>query len=265
VAGAGEPSPESLARLGFLQNAIADPSERVLLDHATALLQILQCLEAEDRTEVRRVLEVIVRGQELDLERFSTQGAMEALSSAEELEDYTYRVAGCVGEFWTRICFRHLHHYARKDLEEMIRLGIGFGKGLQLVNILRDAPADLAAGRCYLPAGELERLGIAPGRLLAEPERARPVFCHWLSRAREYLGDGYSYLKAIRPWRLRLACFLPWAIGLKTVALMERRLPLESAERVKVPRREVRRLLGWGLLAAVSNGLLERFLRRTNA
>ena len=31
-----------------------------------------------------------------------------ALETPSELDDYTYRVAGCVGEFWTRICRIHL-------------------------------------------------------------------------------------------------------------------------------------------------------------
>src|SRR5207249_8227176 len=82
-----------------------------------------------------------------------------ALANAAELDEYTYLVAGCVGEFWTRICFRRVPRFARLEFDTMKSLGRSFGQGLQLVNILRDLPADLRAGRCYLPADELAAAG----------------------------------------------------------------------------------------------------------
>ncbi len=254
---------ERIGALAGPGGGVDDPAERTLLGHAGALLALTRQLEPGDRAEVARVLGVIVPGQELDLERFSEGSARHpaALASAAELDDYTYRVAGCVGEFWTRLCFRHLPRYAAggRSEEEMVALAIAYGKGLQLVNILRDLPADLAAGRCYLPAEELAREGIAPGELLASPRRARPVVERWLLRARGHLADGRRYLEAVRPWRLRFACFLPWAIGVRTIALLEAHPPLETAGRLKVPRREIRRLLAWGIVAASGNGFLARF------
>ena len=46
-------------------------------------------------------------------------------------------VAGCVGEFWTRMCALHLPELRSWDVEAMCGLGVRFGKGLQLVNVLR--------------------------------------------------------------------------------------------------------------------------------
>ena len=53
--------------------------------------------------------------------------------------------------------------------------GSRYGQGLQLINILRDAGTDLRHGRCYLPADELQALGIDSGGSLARagPRRAR--------------------------------------------------------------------------------------------
>ena len=230
---------------------VPDPSERVLLEQAGALWELLKATPPEDQREINWVLEEILRGQQLDLTRFGqgATGEIRALATAQELEDYTYSVAGCVGEFWTRLCHRHLSNYAPEiGLEELSKLGASFGKGLQLVNILRDAPADLANGRCYFPAEELGR--IAPGALRTAPELARPVCDRWMAQARAHLDDGLRYIEAVRPWRLRLACFLPWALGVRTLALMKIRRPLETAHRVKVSRREVRRLLFLGGVAA---------------
>src|SRR5438445_13558859 len=104
----------------------------------------------------------------MDLEYFAgaTAAQIVALQTEQELDDYTYRVAGCVGEFWTRICRAHLFPTASLDESLLLANGVRFGKGLQLVNILRDLPVDLRQGRCYLPEVQLRRSGLTPGALL---------------------------------------------------------------------------------------------------
>ena len=54
------------------------------------------------------VLAIIISGQALDVRRFAQADAAHvvALQTEAELDDYTYRVAGFVGEFWTKICLR---------------------------------------------------------------------------------------------------------------------------------------------------------------
>ena len=246
-----------------LIDGIADPPERSLLGHAPLLADLIESTPMDDRQEIIRVLDEIIRGQTLDVRRFDQvdPGEVRALANADELEDYTFSVAGCVGDFWTRICAAHLPNYGREKLAEMLRLGAAFGKGLQLVNILRDMPADAANGRCYLPMTELAMVGTWPlSVMLSEhPEAVRPVFQKWLGRAREHLNDALRYIRAVRSWRVRFACFLPWALGMKTLALLEKTPPLETAARVKVSRKEVRRLLVWGVAAALSNRVLEKF------
>ncbi|MCX6966517.1 MAG: phytoene/squalene synthase family protein [Verrucomicrobia bacterium] len=242
----GGPLPD----LAPLARFVSDPAERRLLEQTGTLWAWLGTMSPEDRGEIAWVFVEILRGQKLDLSRFGCGEGVRALATAEELEDYTYSVAGCVGEFWTRMCNHHLRQYAPGiSGEELSRLGASFGKGLQLVNILRDASADLANGRWYLPADEL---GCDPEALRGAPELARSVCDQWMARAGAHLEDGLRYIHAVRPWRLRLACFLPWALGVRTLALLQRNRPLETARRVKVPRKELRRLLVLGALGACS-------------
>jgi farnesyl-diphosphate farnesyltransferase len=140
-----------------------DPGECDLIARLDFCLRGLATLDEFNRREIAGVMEKIIRGQTLDLQRFSKDDGVTALRTAAELEEYTYLVAGCVGEFWTRLCFHHLPRYADKEESELCDLGRSFGKGLQLVNILRDSPADRRAGRCYLrhrnsPAANSTRL-----------------------------------------------------------------------------------------------------------
>jgi farnesyl-diphosphate farnesyltransferase len=226
----------SPAGLAELQRDIQppDPGERELIAELGRALEWLASLDAPARAEIQRVLVLIIHGQTLDLERFPATGGGEvvALPTGAELEEYTYLVAGCVGEFWTRLCVQRLPAYSRMGMEELSRIGTNFGKGLQLVNILRDLPADLRSGRCYLPEEELRAAGASPARLLSDPQSARPVFQRWLKRAAALLEDGRAYILAIRAARVRAACYLPWYLGEKTLRLLERSPPLVSAQRV---------------------------------
>ena len=198
-------------------------AERLLLERVDAALGLLRATPPKDRELIRRVLEVITSGQELDLQRFGRASTSEivALRSDAELEDYTYRVAGCVGEFWTHICFLHLNVPRGLSEEELVSKGIRFGQGLQLVNILRDLPADLRTGRCYLPEDGLARHGLSPTDLLnsANEQRLRPFYEELLARGEANLATAWEYvLQLPRSWiRVRVACALPVLIGVKTI------------------------------------------------
>ena len=230
--------------------------ERELIANLDKCLLWHASLPEADQIEIRSVLTKIIHGQTLDLQRFpgeSNTSGIRALQTAEELEEYTYLVAGCVGEFWTRISVQHRPNYSRLPLPELTKLGVGLGKALQLVNILRDLPADLREGRCYLPAEELAAAGSAPAQLLTNPAPARPVFTHWLDRAGQLLESGREYIRAIRPARVRIACYLPWYLGQQTLALLQEHPPLETSARLKVSRRVVRAALLRAPLVAWSN------------
>ncbi len=226
----------------------ADPAERVLIENLRGCIEWLARLEPADQADIRAVLKTIVRGQELDLERFGDPATAAPLRTAAELDEYTYLVAGCVGEFWTRLGFRHLPNFATRPPEEMTELGIRYGEGLQLINVLRDRAADAAAGRGYLPAEELATSSV------------EDVFARWLGRAEEKIGRGITYSSSLTNWRIRYATALPALIGARTIALLRAAGP--AAPKVKVPRKEVRRLLVTALPAALSSRALQNLFQR---
>ena len=220
-------------------------AERSLIKALPAILGWLDLLEERDRLEVRTVLEKINRGQMLDLERFgpSTSTSIKALATAGDLDEYTYLVAGCVGEFWTRICFAHLADFSERPEPEMLALGVQYGKGLQLINILRDAGSDLRQGRCYLPGEELHSFGLTPAELLRDPGRAEAIMQPWLGKAEAGVRAGIEYACAIRSGRVRFATALPALIGRRTLTLLREAGGEALERRVKVPRTEVRRMV----------------------
>jgi farnesyl-diphosphate farnesyltransferase len=234
---------------GALAQRQASRAEGVLLEKCEASLALLDASPPADRQLVREVLDTIASGQELDLRRFAraAAGTLVALRTDEELDDYTYRVAGCVGEFWTRMCRAHLFPRAPLDDAFLLANGVRFGKGLQLVNILRDVAADLRQGRCYLPAETLAGLGLKPEDLLqpASEPRLRPLYHAYLDRADAHLLAGWAYTNALprRSVRVRLACSWPILIGRATLKLLRGGNALDPAQRIKVSRPEVKRLM----------------------
>ena len=142
-------------------------AERTLLDFLPDCLEWLEQIGRADRDDIRAVLEKITHGQMLDLHRFGDPAQVRALETAADLDEYTYLVAGCVGEFWTRLCFRHLRDFASLTQDEMLALGRRYGMGLQLINVLRDAGTDLRAGRCYFPHDELRAIGLSAAQILS--------------------------------------------------------------------------------------------------
>jgi farnesyl-diphosphate farnesyltransferase len=216
--------------------AQSEGPEKVLLANIGRVLGCLSKTPPAHRALVNEVLTKIIRGQTLDIERFESKPGVHGLPDDSALEEYTYLVAGCVGEFWTKICLLEWSNYARLPAEEMLVLGKNFGKGLQLINILRDYPLDLQAGRSYLPVSNLDAI-------VLDPTLARPEWERWRQRASGYLEEAWKYVLGVRPRRVRFACAMPIFIGARTLCLLDE--APENRSGLKVSRNEVRRLMVW--------------------
>jgi farnesyl-diphosphate farnesyltransferase len=247
--------------LGGLAEHQSLPAEKHLLERLADCFGALDGFAESDGRRIRELLQVIIKGQIFDLEKFPGESEKDlvALATDDELDCYTYMVAGCVGEFWTEMCRAHLSELECWSSGAMEELGVRFGKGLQLVNVLRDLPKDLRIGRCYLP--------VKDPRVLLNPanyDSVRPEYTKWLDRAVEHLDAGWRYTMAIPPrlWRLRLACIWPIWIGLKTIARLRTANPLDPRKRVRISRGEVYAILLRSFVAVRNDRRLDAIFRR---
>ena len=247
-------------------------TERALLERLPDCFVAYRALPRADADRVRRVLGTIVEGMREDLTRFpgEDEGGLAALQTREELDRYTYLVAGCVGEFWTEIHMAHRPRLRHWDPVKMTALGVRFGKGLQLTNVLRDIPRDLRQGRCYLPSRDLAGLGLVPHDLLdpAAGRALRPLLVELLNLALDHYEAGWQYTFAIprAETRMRLACAWPLLIGQRTLALLARTPDwLDPAVVLKVPRLRVYGMLARSLGTVWSTRALGRQARRARA
>lgn len=247
--------------LGGLAERQSLPAEKQLLERLGECFEALDRFDEADCLRIQELLQVIISGQIFDLERFpgETEQELVALATDDELDRYTYMVAGCVGRFWTRMCVTHLKELERWDTGVMEELGVRFGKGLQLVNVLRDMPKDLRVGRCYLP--------VKDPRTLLDPanyDSVRTDYNKWLGRAVEHLDAGWQYTIKIpaKLWRLRLACIWPIWIGLKTIARLRTANPLDPQKRVQISRSEVYAIMARSFLVVRNDAKLHAIFQK---
>ena len=243
---------------------VPDPHEHALLLRGQACLEALEALSPGDQAVVRDVLAAITEGQAWDLRTLDPPGP--GVQTSGDVDRYTWQVAGSVGEFWTRMCDLHLHGWHGSTQADMMQWGAAYGKGLQRLNILRDAHSDLHAGRCYFPAEELAAWGLDAGRLCAAVrtgdrstlQMLAPLLLDWQRLTETLLHEGLRYSLALRGRRLRLASALPCLIGIRTLTLLRQAGPQALLSHVKLPRTEVRKLLWALVLSGVSDRQLQR-------
>jgi farnesyl-diphosphate farnesyltransferase len=217
---------EALTRIAVeVASQQTDSDEKVLLESLGSALTVLSQLSESDQETVRDIVTTLTKGMEFDLRTFpdESSGQIVALQEFAELDQYTYMVAGCVGEFWTKMTYAHVPGTFADRPEVLLGRGIRFGKALQMTNVLRDCGKDLRIGRCYLPATMLARFGLTKDLLLTDTSLpARPLLFELVMESLDHFCEAIEYTLALPAFsiRLRLACLWPVLIGLETLLLL---------------------------------------------
>ena len=244
-------------------------NEAELLRNVEDVVAGLEVYSKADQGLMLECLDVIVSGQTLDLERFGTAnegGNISALASDEQMDDYAFRVAGSVGIFWSKMSLEHLFSLPPEKEKEFFEKGIRFGKSLQMINILRDIPEDLRFGRCYIPEQALNRFNLKPEDLMDDGniDAFRPLYDEYLDLTNEHLDAAIEYISMLPETQLRLkaSCMLPVLIGQRTVTLLRTGNILNSEERIKVTRDEIKSYARKLLRALIIPGGVNRLLMK---
>jgi farnesyl-diphosphate farnesyltransferase len=261
------------AILRGLRGALVGPqgnsSEGELLSSLEECFVVFHACSQGDQARIRQLLLTLTQGMRLDLRTFPAEhdGRVVALKTRQELDQYTYYVAGCVGEFWTEMHMASQRRLQAWDRNAMKQWGVHFGKGLQMTNILRDLAHDLRLGRCYLPLEALTPYGLSPEQLLEPSAIAslRPLLHQLLEDTLEHYRYGWSYTLAIprRALLMRLACAWPLLIGLRTLHLLSKAENLlDPGVTLKISRAVLYRTLLSSSLLVLSNRGLQVYAKR---
>jgi len=130
----------------------------------------------------------------------------------------------------------------------MSEVGVRFGKGLQLTNVVKDVAHDLQRGRCYVPEPLLAEVGLKPRDLFDQQNlsRLRPVIRKIVRIAVEHLDQGWLYTMAIPRYetRLRLSCMWPILFAGESLKMvLSSPHLLDPTMKVKIPRSKVYQII----------------------
>lgn len=238
-------------------------AEWALLQTGPECLKLLNNMSDQDQDTIRRVMGPIGQGQLLDLQRSLQPLAL--LSTEEDLNTYTWQVAGCVGRFWTECLQNHLPGALQLPQAEMRALGEHYGCGLQRLNILLDAAQDLRDGRCYFPEQSLHSLGLTAQELQQASlqgdvrvlHQLMPLQTQGFDQVENALREGLRYSCALDNWRLRLASALPALVGAASLHMLRHQPTLSLMQRLKWPRTTLQKHLLLLVLQGASRKALQ--------
>lgn len=219
-------------------------------------LRYFSLIPPADKTLVVKVLTSLFKGFKRDIDTFTYRNKMVSLQSKSDLDNYLYDIAGCVGEFWTEICYLHWPDYSKLPAEKAIQLAIEFGKALQLTNILRDLPIDLQNNRCYLPAEQLSVEQIKLTDLSNSPENVFPLVRYWRDLAECYLKSAKQYIQNISSVKQRYALCIPVLIAEQTLAMLNHDVYLRDKRIMKISRFKIKIIMAKAALFSIFPKLL---------
>jgi len=233
----GDGSPEAFAR-ELTPLLAASDAERDLVQHTPLVLQMTRRYGPRQRAALSRCIAVMCEG----MPRFQRSASLDGLADIGQMREYCDVVAGVVGETLTELFCAYAPDMARhRDL--MLELGVSFGRGLQMTNILKDFWEDHDRGVCWLPRDVFARYGAS----LAEVSRERlpacfcTVYGELIAVAHGHLCDAreYTLLIPARETGVRGFCTIALALALSTLQCINARRDFTAGSQVKVSRQVV--------------------------
>jgi len=234
---------------------IHDPLERELVAETPGVLRAFGELPDEQQAALRDCLHTMCQGM-ADFEHLKSPYGLETSSC---MRDYCYIVAGCVGEMLTRL-FADTHPKIHAQREEMLRLSVAFGQGLQMTNILKDVWDDQQRGICWLPRDVFAARGVDLAQ--AENWQDHPGYREGI---RYLVGVAHHHLKLAQDYTLRIPAsevgmrrFCSWSIGmaLSTLRNIAAQPGYSSGQQVKISRRRMRLIIAANSLSVRNDTLL---------
>lgn len=231
--------------LSSFGKALSDEGERHLLAESGALFEWYDRTDDAVKGHLSEVVLTILHGQCWDIESFQ-DAKIAPCQNADDLLCYAYWVAGCVGEFWTKVGFSTMGNRfsESENAAALLVRGRKLGQGLQLINILRDLHEDLPNGRLYLPREEVIAAGWN-GEGVPSSAVIEPVYERWLGTCVDLLDEADPYLSKVNDSRARFCTRLPMLLAKDTAQAMKKSgFERVISEKIKVPRSTVWKAMG---------------------
>ncbi len=238
-------SAAAAAAAAFLPG-VRHKGERDLLGSMSPVFEEAMRLGDPDLEALRGVTAGVAAGMEMDLSFFdgASPAAPRALPDDDALLRYCDLIGGKPGLFWAGLYARRL----REAFPEASGLPLDtdggvIGSALQVTNILKDAAADLAMGRCYFPAADLAARGLAPADLRdpGSMRKFRPTVHKWISWAVDQLDICEKFVSSMPKSELGMRAAVIWPVywAMDTLLEVAKANILDPRARPKISKKRV--------------------------
>ena len=162
------------------------------------------------------------------------------LAQLEHLNDYCYYVAGVVGELLTDL-FCDFSDSIAQSRDKLMKMSVSFGKGLQMVNILKDVWVDASRGVTWLPAALFNSKTKGTNSGNPEPVLNIPEMKKLIGITYEHLSQALQYSLTIPTKEVGIRRFLLSTLGMAVLTLrrINSKPNFERGDRVKITRKQV--------------------------
>lgn len=261
----GGPDPARFsAELWPRLSASASRAERDLIANIAAVIRVTHGFNPRQRAALTRCVSIMAGG----MAHYQDAETLDGVADLVDLGRYCYHVAGVVGELLTEL-FCDYSPAIDQQRAALMRLGVSFGQGLQMTNILKDIWEDHERGACWLPRDVFQKYGVditrkTPGQNAPGFEQALREL---LGIAHRHIDNALRYTLLIPPGEKGLRRFCLWAAGMAVLTLdrIRQQPNFSQGRQVKISRRSVKLIVALtGLLAGRDRPLryLFRFLGR---
>jgi len=246
----------------FLRGVAVIPDHNADVILAKNLQRVLN-VYATFHPEVQKMIAAWVVEMTLGMKKYAQSSAErkeQFLRSMKELDEYMYYVAGTVGHLLTSL-FTYFSEKITPAISKKLEVfSESFGKGLQLVNIIRDMAGDLKRGQSYIPDEILQKYHLTRQSIFEakNKDNAEQLFDELIQTAINHLDKAMAYVVNIpkEETRIRIFCLLPIFWAMQTLsAIQENRINLLRPEKVKISRRVIRKEFYKTLILTFSNRL----------
>lgn len=214
-------------------------AERDLIRNTARVIRLTHRFTLPQRRAIEQCVEEMATG----MIRYQKQQSLNGLRDINELGDYCYYVAGVVGVMLTELFCDYSQAMAQQR-EQMLKLAVSFGQGLQMTNILKDIWEDQQRGVCWLPRGvfatcdfDIKDIALHSDDTcyLAGLEQLIAIAAMHLRNALQY-----TLLIPAKEKGIRRFCF--WALGMAVLTLrkINKHKNFRSGKEVKISRRSVK-------------------------
>ncbi len=255
-----KPFAEELAPLLSKQTI---PAEHTLIHLVPRVIEITHSFDPAQIEALSSCVETMAKGMPI----FQALDLNAGLKTMSDMDSYCYYVAGCVGEMLAKL-FCHYSAEIKQHEEELLKLSISFGQGLQMTNILKDIWDDAKRGVCWLPQDIFTEIGFDLKTLTpdTDDENFRKGLEHLISIAQVHLHNALKYTQLLPANETGIRNFCLWAIGMAVLTLkkIKNNLTFNDSDQVKITRKDVKKTIFVCKATARSNILLSLIFNMTS-